>query len=135
MEFYGDLLINNKSFATYILNHYSFKPGWRVWVGVQQYPESDRKPYVDYLARSIYIDAVFPAPRTKLTALQINDVRYLSSGFDKLNDGLLTVPIDQIYPDEAFVFLVEYFQIDLNRTKSPFNFKVNHHQTIDFCFF
>ena len=125
MEFNGDLLINNKSFATEILYRYSLKPGWTVSGRVKQNPESDQKPYVDYVARSIYIDAVFPPPRTKLTALQINDVRYLSSGNDKLNGGLLTVPIAQIYPDEAFVFLVEYFQIDLDRHKSPFNFKVN----------
>ena len=124
-DFNGDLLIRNKSLGTYILNLYSFKPGWHVKGYIEFDPEVDTKPDVSYVATSTYIDAVFPPAKTKLTSLQINDVRYLGSYIDAFYDDPITIPIAQIFPDEAFVFLVEYFQIDIITHDSPFNFKVN----------
>ena len=122
----GDLLINNKSLGAFIFNLYSFKPGWNV-EGFIEYDLllPDQGPYVAYEATSTYIDAVFPPAKTKLTSLQINDVRYLSSYIDKLYDDPIRIPIADIFPDEAFVFLVEYFKIDFVRHDTPFNFKVD----------
>ena len=121
-DYNGDLLINNKSLGTYIFNLHSFKPGWNVEGYIEYF--NDRKPYVTYFAKSTYIDAVFPPANTKLTSLQINDVRY--SKIDELYDDPTRIPIGEIFPDEALVFLVEYFQIDFIHHDSPFNFKVRH---------
>lgn len=125
-SFRGNLLIDNISLDNFLVENFPVKPGWTSKGTITHYNQLRHKQFVWYSASGIFIDGVFPSTQTNLTNDQITDVRYQKPRFEgELLDSLIHVPIADIYPNDAFVFLVEYFQLNLDRHSTKLNFKVH----------
>ena len=117
MHYNGDLSINNASLNVIINEHLfnaTIEHVGRTW-GSLSNPSLFKPVKVVHYSDGVFIRAEFPPSKPNITS-QNQEMLRTSNDFSwtSLANGSISIPIRNVFPDKAMLFLLDYFDIEIN---------------------
>ena len=132
ISYNGDLLINNASLNVIINEHLFNATIGHVGRtrGSLSNPSLFKPVKVVHYSKGVFIRAEFPPSKPNITR-QNQEMLRTSNDFSwtSLANGSISVPIRNVFPDEAMLFLLEYFDIEINGFDEEIGFLLNSKMT------